>query len=117
MLPRPAFQEQIERNRRTAVEAVFECPKESSEVIRPWGKVGSMRFCVANGVEHGPWAGWENGSHLRGQYIHGKREGEWQWFDRGALTRTTRFTGGIETYDSLADAASTLSGSRPTTLR
>ena len=56
----------MERNRRAAVEATFECPKKSSVVLKPWGKVGHARLCVANGVEHGAWAAWENTSQLRG---------------------------------------------------
>lgn len=105
--PRVTFDEQMERNRRAAAEATFACPNGSSAILRPWGKVGHARLCIANGVEQGPWAAWENSSHLRGYYERGKADGEWQWFDGGSLRRTIRYRDGVEIYDSLSDDAST----------
>jgi len=49
---------------------------------------------------------WENGSQLRGQYAHGKQDGEWHWLDRGVVTHTFRYEAGVQVYDSLGRAGS-----------
>jgi hypothetical protein len=105
--PQVTFDEQMETNRRPAAGATFACPDGSSAILQPWGKVGHGRLCVANGVEQGPWAAWENSSHPRGHYERGKADGEWQSFDGGSLRRTIRYREGVEIYDSLSDDAST----------
>jgi hypothetical protein len=95
------LQKQMEANRLIAMKARFDCPRGSSEIRRRWGWVGYERSCVAGGATHGPWAAWENGAEIRGQYARGKQDGEWQWLDRGVVTRTIRYDAGVEVYDSL----------------
>ncbi len=67
------------------------CPSPSVEEFSSWGKSGIQHVCK---MKHGAFIAWENGYvHIRGQYVYGKEDGIWYFYDStGKVEKTIDYS-------------------------
>jgi len=74
----------------------FNCPAGTEVTHRGWSENGTLRYCEP--VKNGPWEAWMSGyKQVEGSYLHGKKQGQWRWFNKaGEITNTITYNNGVE---------------------
>lgn len=60
----------------------LQCNNGATEKREVWSKLGIAIFCQKKSVKHGAWQAWDGGyMHISGEYIEGRKQGTWDYFN------------------------------------